>query len=118
MGKKINYKEAGDDLIKILTQSEGYMTYCSSLGIHVYMNSSRIDFIINLGGHFVPKKEDCEPTLISLKRYFDKVCANSPAFLDFIGNRDFEAWIVADSGHMNMNIASMIKGKIAIYMSQ
>ena len=118
MGKKTNYKEAGDELIKVLTLSEGYMTYCSSLSIHVYMNSSRIDFIINLGGHFVPKKEDCKPMLMTLNKHFEKVSENSPAFLDFIGDRDFEAWIVADSGHMNMNIASMIKGKIAIYISQ
>lgn len=106
---KNNYNQLALNLIKEL-ESSPYFVWAGDvegLSVMAYKTAEKINFGYNLGAFHVPTKQEATEMLHKLANYYKVLCRDSPEFVEYVGNRAFEAELLVMSGHMDFSVAVM-----------
>lgn len=114
-----DYAQIASDLIKDFRSSTYFVFGGNAEGLSVmaYEDSEKINFGYNLGGNYVPTKDEATELLQKLTRHYQTLCEVSAEWVDYVHGRAFEAELLVMSGHMDFSVAKMV-GEEIVWFSE
>lgn len=114
-----NYKAAAEKLVADLKNSSNIVAAGPTINgtyFGAYRNAQGIVFMDNLGSSPIPKSEAVE-RLNSFLLYYEKLCATSETWCEFMIGKTFKAELIVLSGQMDFTVATLENGEITWHVN-